>query len=142
MKFKKILLSLFIIIAFINISCGGFGFRYQKQINDKIYLIATDVMEQMTLSYKVSENSYVGLIDETVFEVQYDSNFIIVKQHPQNEQNEIIRDLTYYYIIDLKSRNDPTTKPERLSYKDFLNEKERLNLSNSLEFLISFKELQ
>jgi len=99
---RKYSYLIFLIIPLI-ISCGGFGFRYQKKISDDIYLTAIDEMEQMSLSYKTSKNGYNNLIDQTIYEIQYDSNYIIVKQHPRKYPNPINKDSTNFYLINLKT---------------------------------------
>ena len=139
LKFLKFILLIFILNSFS--SCGGFGFRYIKQIDKNIYLIATDVMDQMSLSYKVSDNSYEGIIDETVFEIQYNERYIVAKQHPKNRRNQIIKDLTYYYIIDLDKEIGPANKPSQLTKEEFSERMNKNNLSEPLKNVINFNEL-
>ncbi|TQI71150.1 uncharacterized protein DUF3997 [Gramella sp. Hel_I_59] len=140
LKFVKFNLLLIILVAIF--SCGGFGFTYEKQIDNNIYLIATDVMNQMSLSYKVSGNSYVGMIDETVFEIQYNERFIIAKQHPKNRNDQILKDLTYYYIIDLNKEIKASKKPSQLTKQEFFEQMNKNNISEPLVNVINFRELQ
>ena len=78
--------------------CGGIGFNYQKKLHGNFYIIATDVDEQMCIAKKTSRNGYSTIVDETVYEVGYDSNFIVAIQHPMNNKN-----VNAYYIVKMDS---------------------------------------
>lgn len=82
-------------------SCGGFGFLYQKHLTDDIWLIAVDEIEQMSVTLKDSDNGYSGIIEETVFAVGYNNDYLIAKQHPRKFPEPQQKDSTNYYIIDL-----------------------------------------
>ncbi|WP_282039933.1 hypothetical protein [Saccharicrinis aurantiacus] len=130
-------LILILSVGLILKSCGGFGFLYQKHLTDDVWLIAVDEIEQMSVSLKVSENGYSGLIDETVFAVGFNKNYLIAKQHPRKFPEPPQKDSTNYYIIDLnKIRQEKAnfiskidTIKYRSVYKD-INGKDSLGKEN------------
>jgi hypothetical protein len=87
--------GLIIIIAIITLcSCGQPAVH--KHLTDEIYLIAPDLIEQLSVSYHYSGGSYSNLVNQTVIAVGYNDEFVIVKQCPSD------KDTILYYIIDIK----------------------------------------
>lgn len=102
-----------IIVAILAIvSCGQP--IVHKHLTDRIYLIAPDEMEQLSVSYQYSGASYTGLVNETVISVGYNDDFVIVKQSPND------KDTTLYYIIDVnaikKDREKFVSKVDTIRY--------------------------
>lgn len=136
-----IVFSLFLLISL----SGCDEFVHKQKLIDAYYLIAIDESEQMSISSSVNEDNsaFVGVIDQTVFAVGYNENFIIAKQYPRQLFQQPDRSITNYYIIDLgkvlgaKGKvYGPMTKVE------FQNKRNSLNLPETLTFNIVFKDLE
>lgn len=82
---------------FLIVLIGCKGYVFQKQITNEIYLVAVDSREQMTLSYRLPEGTYIGIIGETIIWTGWEPrmNRIMVKQYLKAENK--IR----YFAIDL-----------------------------------------
>ena len=75
-------------------SCWGFA--EEIQIIDRYHLLAVDIDTDMSLSYKLKDGNYVGIVDQTVFSVGFNDDYIIAKQHPDNDHNTI-----NYFILPI-----------------------------------------
>lgn len=108
-----------IVAILISSSCGGLP-AVHKHLTDEIYLTAPDEIEQLSVVYHESGDSYSDLVVETVMAVGYNDEFVIVKRSPRNQ------DTTLYYIIDIKEikkgRENFVSKTDtirsRSNYKD------------------------
>jgi hypothetical protein len=117
--------------------CGGFGFAYQKPLSGKYALVATDVMEQMSVCEMLPKGDALGVIPKTVFAVGWDPSFIIAKQHPSDDANKIDKSVTRFYI--LKVSDGKLSGP--LTEEQFKSERDTLHVSGDLDFSLVFKEL-
>jgi len=99
-KFFKVILIIFVVFT----SCQDLA--HDDNIIGRYKLIAIDYIEQMHLSYQIDINNSVGIIDQTIFAVGFNKNYIIVKQHPLNN-----RKITNYYIVLIY--NEMTYWPEK-----------------------------
>ena len=108
-KMKRII---FILIVTLCYSCGVP--IVHKHLTDEFYLIAPDVLEQLSISYHYSGANYVGVVNKMVIAVGYNDNFIIAKQRPND------MDTTLYYIIDVneikKEREKFVSKIDTIRY--------------------------
>ena len=86
---KKITYILFLIILS---SCGVFDYTYQKQIGESYFLRAIDLKESMCIAFG-TKDSNEGIVPSTVYEVQWNDEIILAKQHPRNSE------ITNYYLI-------------------------------------------
>ena len=123
MKVKKIY---FILIVYILIGCG---FIYNKNIKNNYYLVATDIIEDIGLTYKESQDTYVDIINAAVFAAGANENFIIAKQHPCKFGDTPNKKITNYFIIPLKNKlsEDPVeNKIGPLSKIEFEHERKKL----------------
>jgi len=73
-------------------SCGACDYTYQKQIGENYFLRAIDMKESMCIGFG-TKDSNEGIVPSTIYEVQWNDDIILAKQHPNNS-NE-----TYYYLI-------------------------------------------
>jgi hypothetical protein len=91
------------------------------------------------LSYNDSnDNVYPCIINESVFAVALKNNYIIAKQHPNDD-----RKITKYFIIPVKYRFDWKTNNGMfgpLTLVEFNKKSKELNLEN-VEFKIYYKDL-
>jgi hypothetical protein len=65
--FPSLLILVAVLAALLVAGCGGFGFAYEKRLSGKYGLVATDVLEQMSVCEMLPSGSGVGVISETVF---------------------------------------------------------------------------
>lgn len=59
-----------------------------------------DIPENVTVSYDLGNGNSIGRIDECVFSVGWNGEYLVAKQHPGCDKK-----LTYFYIIDAKKDN-------------------------------------
>jgi hypothetical protein len=128
------------IISLIMMDCGGFV--HQERLVGNYYLIAIDSEGDMRISYRIGESSFLGAIRATVFAVGYDSNFIIVKQHPSASFGKIDRTKIDYYIVPAQdiSKYDVVIGP--LDQNSFIQKRRELKIPESLTFTKVFRDLE
>ncbi|MCH7414372.1 hypothetical protein MM213_12810 [Belliella sp. R4-6] len=87
----------YIILSLLLLSCDYF---YQKQIGEFYFLRAVNSPVTMSIGFGTSEINE-GLINQTVFEVHWNEEYILAKRHPSQGVNvgDIDRDQVDYYII-------------------------------------------
>jgi len=132
-KFTKkiILVSLF----FAFITCKGLN---EYKVIGSYYLIDMDYdQKSRSLSYKLADGNYLGIIDETVFAVGYNENYIIVKQHPRKFPEFPNRRVTNYFIVPITKRS--TYSPETeilgpLNLQEFSSKCNELNIGKEVKF--------
>jgi hypothetical protein len=117
-----------LIIAGTLTGCWGTGFSYEQHLTGDYKLVAVDDKEQMALV----EGS-VGVIAETVFAAGWTKDFIIVKQHPNNDRAK-----TNYFIVETAAKR--VSAP--LSREGFNSERKRIGVPENLEFTVVFKQLE
>lgn len=73
---------------------------YQKQIGESYFIRAVNSRETMDIGFGKKEGSE-GIVDQTVFEVHWDEEYILAKRHPlESPGNDgINRNITEYYIL-------------------------------------------
>ena len=117
-----------------------------QSLGDGYLLRAIDGKQNMVVAYgDRSGNS--AIIDQTVFEVLYNENFILAKRHPSKlgvNLGSINKDSTEYYVIE-KIAND-TGNPYRtvngpLSFEMYEEQLESLGLQEREFEKISFEDL-
>jgi hypothetical protein len=118
--------------------CGGFGFAYQKPLSGKYGLVATDILEQMSICEMLPGGSAIGLIPETVFAVGWDAHFIIARQHPNDASHRIDKSISNLYI--LRVSDGVLTGP--LDEVTFTRERANLGVSEGLSFTLTFDTLK
>ncbi len=83
------LVSIIVVLS----SCNGFV--KDVEVIDRYHLVAVDTDEGLGLAYKIdSSDNYVGVVSETVFAIGYNNDYIIAKQHPDNN-----RKIINYFIV-------------------------------------------
>lgn len=153
LKFFKLSLPIvLLLIAVLFYSCWGLGFAYLKHLSGNYYLLACDSKEQMSIAYKDTESSYIGIVSEKVLAVGYNNNFIIAKQISVESQDSISDRPPAYYIIDIRdTRREDFLKTAieeidnvpldryfplpalKMSYDEYLIKRRELNIPDSLQ---------
>ena len=132
---KKLLL--FGLMTFL-LSCS-LGMDIERNIVGNYYLTAPDDDEQLGLTYRYpgDENGYGGIIEQTVFAVGFNKQFIIAKQHPPNKE------ITNYFILPYNLNKEPKNEDliGPLTLKEFEQKKKELKIEN-LDFTIVYKNLE
>lgn len=119
--------------ALLVAGCGGFGFAYEKRLSGKYGLVATDVLEQMSVCEMLPSGSGLGVISETVFAVGWDEQYIIAKQHPDGNKS-----ITHFYI--LRVSDGTLTGP--VDEMRFTMERHKIGVPASLSFTLVFDSLK
>lgn len=142
MNIYKYLFIIFLIIIF---SCDS-SFRYKENIIGNYYLVALELNEDMSLSYKVNEedDAFVGIVNPTVFALGYNKDYIIVKQHPEKKPFVPDKTITNYFIVPLNNKVSKSVEKNiigPLSNEEFKNKRKELGVSSDLTFTRIFKNL-
>jgi len=137
---KKAVFFISIILTLTN--CTGFVIK--KNVIANYYLIATDVPEDLALSYHASDagNNYENIISSTVYAIGYNSKYIIAKQHPRNFPNSPDTTITNYYIIPIQFDKSGSMKKNvigPLSLDKFNEKYKELNITKDVIFLDAIK---
>ncbi len=131
--FPSLLILIAVLAALLVAGCGGFGFAYEKHLSGKYGLVATDVLEQMSVCEMLPSGSGVGVISETVFAVGWDEQYIIAKQHPAGNKS-----ITHFYI--LRVSDGKLTGP--VDEMRFTMERDKIGVPASLSFTLVFDSLK
>lgn len=126
-----------ILIIFLIPSCH-FG-DFSEPLTANYELDAIDVKRDMSIYVSIDE-SWVGVVDATVFAVGYNEDFIIAKQHPDFDKR-----VTNYYIIPLKFKVADSPDENRigpLTEREFMEKRKELGVPRSLQFTRVFKDLE
>ena len=104
MDAKFCIKPLLALIAFSATSCS---YAYHKHLVGSYHLSAIDVMRQMSIYYDGPSDETAGRIDQTVFSVGWNDQYIVAKQHPNN--NRTITNF-FYIIIAYDGPNSDLSK--------------------------------
>lgn len=134
----------YFLIIFIFLSCQDL---VKERIIENYYLVAADDPEGTCLSYHESseESTYGCIIEATVFAVGYNSNYLIVKQHPSVLPNPPDKKITNYYILPIKNGMNWSNKNGLigpLTIEQFIEKRNELNIPESLTFTIEIEDLK
>jgi hypothetical protein len=138
---KKIL---FVIVCIFFLSTGCFRRQYKKPVIKGYYLYAYATDEDMCIMH-FDKFGGLEIVGPTVFSIGYDTNFIIAKQHPTIYPEKENKSITNYFIISLKDTVMWTAKSNAigpLNEKEFLAERKKLNVADTLNFFSTFSSVQ
>ncbi|WP_276166487.1 hypothetical protein [Zobellia alginiliquefaciens] len=110
----------------------------EQEITDKYWLTANNTLDEMSIWYFPGEHQSKLIVEQTVFEVGHNDNFIIAKSHPKDSVNGLNKNVTYYHIIEVAR----ASKSVPLSLEQFEFKKKELQVSEKLEFTKVFHELK
>ncbi|MDO6598926.1 hypothetical protein [Tenacibaculum sp. 1_MG-2023] len=128
MKKGLILLSILVLFQ----SCYfGIGL-VEDDLPGNFMLFANNEYEELAIINSSKDKStYNIVVDETVFSVGYNEEFIIAKSYSNNK--------ILYHIIEIK--NDLKQKYLNLSFHDYQSKRVELNLPIDLNFTIVYQEV-
>jgi hypothetical protein len=119
---------------------------YVEHLVGNYYLIEADYVDiELSLSYKLKNGDYTGVVNPTLFAVGYDDEYIIAKRHPHEFGYPVNKSVTHYYIVPLKYNVHASPDGNRtvpLSREEFERKRIELNISNELTFSRVFKKLE
>lgn len=96
-----------IVAVLLILSLTGCGLTINDKIVGNYYLEAVDTQQELTVCYRdPDETTSTLLIDQTVFAVGHNDQYIIAKQHPSKFGKSIDKKNTCYFILPV------TTTPE------------------------------
>lgn len=95
---KTILHNLFYLSLLLVTSCG---FVEEKKITGNYYAIAIDTHESRTLSYKINDDSYVGIVEACLHSVGISDHYLIAVQSPEYSI-AIDSSMLKYFIVSIK----------------------------------------
>ena len=137
--YRKQIIIIILLLLFPILSGCQFGMHKEKII-DKYFLTFVDSESDLSLSYDLGNGDFIGVVNDAVFAVGYNSNFIIVKNHPLVEPDSINRTVTNYFIIQI-DRNISQFKVEEnkigpLSKQEFDKKRKELKIPADLDFTV------
>ncbi len=92
----------------ILLSLTGCSGIFKKHIINNYYLTASDYSEyDMSLSCIIDNTGgFIETVGPTIIELEYDSNYIVIKQNPRNFPDAPNKEIINYYIVFVKKSND------------------------------------
>ena len=136
MKKRFLNIGITIICSFLFKSClFGVGLVEQEIIGD-YWLLANGKLHEMSISY----DSRI-IVEETVFAVGHNKEFIIAKRHPKISATYLNKEITYYHIIKV-SKSQKIKKSTDMTYEQYLQKRKELNVPKDLEFDMVFEDLK
>lgn len=142
MKTQSDFSYLILILSVFFTSCVG-SVVFEQKLSGNYELSANDHMSGMSI-YVTDGGYQIGLINATVYSVGFNKDFIIVKQHPY--ENDIInKTITNYYIICIEDKlNVSSIEHELVIYdkEEFLQKRKEFGIPDSLKFTIVFNDLE
>lgn len=102
---RKYLLIIGVIGLAILSSCNGFGLVYKRPLTGNYYLTAVDDKAEINVSYKIDRNSYMGVVNKTIFAAGFNKDFIIAASHHAGGKDATFKDTVNYYIINVNKTN-------------------------------------
>jgi len=137
MKFLYIILA----IAMFLTSCTG-AVSYRKELIKDYELLAIDEYNGMSIvGYK--DQVRIGIVGAFVFNVGYNNDFIIAKQHPLLPNGKVDIGITYFYIIPIKNKISDFPEENKigpLSEEQFLRKRKEMGVPTDLNFTIHFND--
>ncbi|WP_324023652.1 hypothetical protein QSV08_12405 [Maribacter sp. BPC-D8] len=114
----------------------------EEKISDNIFLTAINEYDELSIWHSLDNTSIRNLlVPETVFAIGNDNEFIIVKTHPKNSNNEMNRELIFYHIIEIdKIREFGPSQSVSMVREQFEIKRKELQIPDKLDFEIVFKQ--
>ncbi len=139
---RQIFITLLLIVNFLG---GCQDFIFNRNIVGRYHLIATDSKAEMSLSYKLDDGNYIGIINGGIYALGNNSYYIIVKQHPYTPfPDSLNKQITNYFIIPIDKDISQYKVEENfigpLNETEFVNQKEKLKIPKELAFNLVIKE--
>lgn len=138
------IINIVFLIGFTAVGSGCIGMAYDKQISASYSLQANHSRNEMSLVYTDTNGYQWGVVNQTVFAIGFNNNFIIAKQHPRGNTKTPGISLTNFYVIPL---NNATGNYEGknilgpLTETEYDVKREELHVPKSLVFSIYFDDL-
>ncbi|MCC7521730.1 MAG: DUF3997 domain-containing protein [Flavobacteriaceae bacterium] len=115
----------------------------EENLTEDYSLFANNSMDEMSIWHHTAEYQNDLIVEETVFAVGYDDEFIIAKSHPKDSINRVNKKVTYYHIIKVDNNSKKEyTESTKLTSTQFEVRKRQLKVPNDLKFTKIFKELE
>ncbi|MDZ4199738.1 MAG: hypothetical protein U1E27_10705 [Kiritimatiellia bacterium] len=73
---------------------SGCRFVHDTHLDGPYYLVAVDVSRQMALCYDIGNGDRVGRVQETVFAVGWNPEYVVAQRHPDGDKS-----MTEYYYL-------------------------------------------
>jgi len=136
--------KLFILLLLLPIFSGCQYGTHKDKITDKYFLTYVDTESMLSLSYDLEDGDFIGVVNDAVFAVGYNSNFIIVKNHPFVEPDSINRTVTNYYIVKIDKNISKYKVDENkigpMTELNFNKKRKELKIPDNLDFTIDIDE--
>lgn len=129
---------MFMIIFMITISCNS---MYKDHITGNFYLVTSDTMDDLTLSYYNNKfDVYEGIVSGGIYLVETNNDYILVQKHPYLNSPSRLRlntNITEYYIVRTTNSNYYFNNKECFgpyNKEDFETQRNELKIADTHEF--------
>jgi len=129
----KYLFSIF--ICYILFGCSSI--KVKEQLPGGYVLLDFIEEDGLAISATLGGGSYIDVVTNCVFEIGYNEEFIIAKQHPCEFGKEPNIFIVNYYIVPIKnkiSESQDLNKIGPLSYLQFLQKRKEIGVQSDLDF--------
>lgn len=129
-----------LLLTIVPAMSGCFWFQaYDERIDGPYRLVATDVMEDMSVCYDLGTGSCVGRVNETVFAVGWNFEYIVAARHPREFAHELDKSETEYFYV-IRALDGAAVAPSAavrgpFAAADFQAEQQRLGLPRLSEVI-------
>lgn len=125
-------------VVLLAVSASMHGWEYKKKLVGDYALLAVDVREQMSISRMLPNGDAIGVIDETVFAVGWNNDFVIAQQHAPAVGTQTKSSATNFYI--LRVSDGEVWGP--LTAAQFHAERAKQAVPHDLNFTLVFQDLK
>ena len=143
---KKIFNLTILFVLCLNLTGCYFGMNESwREISKGYYLMGWDDTNWKIVYNKDGKPDYFEgvVVDMTVFADGHNDDFIIAKQHPQHADSlKPNRDITNYFIIDLRSPDNGSKTYSFDNEKDFNDKRLKLGVPKDLNFEFTDKRFE
>jgi hypothetical protein len=128
---KRMKITPLLILATVLITgCFAFGFIY-KQITGNYYLTKGETTNTVCVSYSEDKQNFINIVSDSIIEVRWNANYIVVTQIPLDFRQEVIANFTEDFLDSLKTSHQITdiqNESIKLASKNYEILESQLNL--------------
>jgi hypothetical protein len=125
-------MKLKILVMSFTIGLMSCDYSYEKQIGENYFIRCIESRERMDIGFGTSKSSE-GLVNQTVYEVHWNEQYILAKRHPSNLV-PLKKNITEYYIIKKVKFGEAKASKNMygpLNFEEYEDKKKELSIDES-----------